>query len=308
MYARSLDVLTIGAAAVDLVVRVKRHPEPDQMVFAEEFGIFPGGSTANIAVALAKLGARVGFLGKVGKDHYGELLLEDFRRSGVDISKVIVEESARTACTFIAVDKEGRRVIYSLGGKALLESSDEIDLSYLMSSRMIYVGEAYPKVVSNALLRAKREGIAIISNPGVNFSLFGDKAFDIIRASDLIVISSKELSSINRDIREGARYLLKEGPKAVIVTMGSEGSLLINKEGAKLIPAFRTKVLDTTGAGDAFTAGLIFGKLRGWDLLKCVRFGNAVAAIKISHFGARSGLPTAEEVLNFMARSRTDTS
>ena len=308
MQTWNLDVLTIGAAAVDLVVRVKRHPEPDQMVFAEEFGVFPGGSTANIAVALAKLGARVGFLGKVGKDHYGELLLDDFRRSGVDISKMIVEESARTASTFIAVDKEGRRVIYSLGGKALLESPNEIDLSYLMSSRIIYVGEAYPKVVSNALLHAKRKGITIISNPGVNFSLFGDEAFDIIRASDLIVISSKDLSSINRDIREGARYLLKEGPKAVIVTMGSEGSLLIDKEGAKLIPAFRTKVVDTTGAGDAFTAGLIFGKLRGWGLLKCVRFGNAVAAIKISHLGARSGLPTAEEALNFIARSRTKTS
>jgi len=301
-----LEVLTIGAAAIDLVVRVKKHPEPDQMVFAEEFGEFPGGSTANISVALARLGIKVGFIGKVGDDHFGKILIDDFRKEGVDVSRVVIEESDRTAATFIAVDRKGGRIIYSLGGKALLESPEEIDLSYLMKPRIIYVGEAYPKVVVGALSSAKKRGIFIISNPGVNLNLFGDEALDIVRLSDLIVMSSKDLSLINQDLEKGARSLLEEGPKAVIITVGSKGSILIREKEVKRVPAFETKVVDTTGAGDAFTAGLIFGKLKGWDLLKCMRFGNAVAAIKIAHFGARSGLPTEKEVMDFIAHNGKD--
>ncbi|RLG46618.1 MAG: hypothetical protein DRN90_06235, partial [Thermoproteota archaeon] len=253
-----LDVVAIGAAAIDLVVKVKRHPAPDQIVFAEEFGEFPGGSTANVAVALAKFGVKVGFLGKVGKDRYGEMLLNDFRREGVDVSRVIIEGSARTAATFIAVDQEGKRIIYSLGGKALLESPEELDLPYIMKSRIIYVGEAYPKVVAGALSSARERGITVISNPGVNFNLFGEDAMNIVKTSDLVIMSSKEISLISKDLENGARYLLQEGPRAVIVTLGSAGSLLIRQEAIpEKVPAFRTKVVDTTGAGDVFTAGII---------------------------------------------------
>ncbi|RLG46511.1 MAG: hypothetical protein DRN92_05135 [Thermoproteota archaeon] len=184
----------------------------------------------------------------------------------------------------------------------MLESPEELDLPYIMKSRIIYVGEAYPKVVAGALSSARERGITVISNPGVNFNLFGEDAMNIVKTSDLVIMSSKEISLISKDLENGARYLLQEGPRAVIVTLGSAGSLLIRQEAIpEKVPAFRTKVVDTTGAGDVFTAGIIYGQLKGWDLLTCMRFGSAAAAMKVTHFGARSGLPTAKEVLDFMA-------
>jgi ribokinase len=301
-HEEGLDVVAIGAAAVDIVARVERLPEPDQMVFVQELKEFPGGSTANVAVALAKLGCRVGFLGKVGGDRFGRLLLEDFKRAGVDASRVIVEGSARSASTFIAVDKGGRRVIYSLRGKALLESPEELDLSYIMKAQVIYVGEAYPSVVADPLSHARGEGVLRVYNLGLNFSIFGGEALEIVRNSDVILMSSKELSLLGSDVEDVARSLLREGPSAVVITMGQEGSMLIQEGRIERVPAFKTRVLDTTGAGDAFAAGFIYGLLRKWDLSECMRFGNAVAAIKVSSYGPRCGLPTEKEVLNFLAK------
>jgi len=219
-YKGSLDVVTLGAAAVDLVAIVDKLPEPDQMVFAEEFREFPGGSTANVAVALAKLGCKVGFIGKLGNDRFGRMLIDDFKRAGVDVSRVIVEDSARSASTFIAVDRKGNKVIYSLGGKALVESPKEVDLSYITKSRITYVGEAYPSVVMEPLSLARKMGIFIVSNLGVNLSLFGVNALKLARISDLVVISSRELSLLDINVERAAKSILKEGPKAIIMTMG----------------------------------------------------------------------------------------
>lgn len=302
MSSKKLDLVAIGASALDMVVRVKEHPRPDQIVLVKEFEEFPGGSTANVSVALARLGVRVGFVGKVGGDRFGELLLEDFRRAGVDVSRVIVEPGARSAFTFIAVDERGRKVIYSLGGKALLESPNEIEAEYLLSSRAIYLGEAYPKVVADPISSARKNGIRVIYNLGVNLAVIGAEATDLLKLCDLVISSSKDLLVLGDRVEEVARSLLKKGPRAVVVTMGREGSLLFEDKGKGRVPAFKTKVVDTTGAGDAFSAGLIFGILKGWDLLRSMRFGNAVAAIKISEFGPRKGLPTEKEVIDFLRK------
>ncbi len=189
-----------------------------------------------------------------------------------------------------------------VGGKALIESPEEMDLSYLMKSRILYVREAYPSVVLDSIGLARKGGISLISNLGVNLSLFGREALKIAAMSDLVLVGSRELSLLGDDIVGEAISILKRGPKAIIVTMGSKGSMLVKEDGIKKVSAFKTKVIDTTGAGDVFTAGFIFGLLKGWDLLTCMRFGSAAAAIKVGSFGARSGLPTEKEVMGFLSR------
>ena len=298
------DVVAVGAAAVDMVARVDRFPEPDEIILVKSFERLPGGSTANVAVALARLGVSVGFLGKVGGDENGRLLLEDFERHGVDASRVIVAEGERSASTFIAVDSEGRRVIYALGGKALLESSEEVDLDYLLSSRIAYVGEAFPEVMLGALQSAKEKGIGVVYAPGGVFCSFGlDFIRPLLELADVILLSRRELETLTgtEDVSAGIRSLNSIVAGDIVVTAGEEGSIVATRSGLSRVPALRPqKVVDTTGAGDAFAAGLVYGLLQGWSLSESAKFGSAVAAIKVASEGPRGGLPTAEEALRFL--------
>lgn len=284
-----LDVVAVGAAAVDFMVKVNEHPRVDEIAISEDFKISPGGSTANVAFYLSKLGLKVGFVGKIGEDQYGKLIRENFEKIGINTSHLLVDRKARTASTFIAVDSRGRRVIYSLGGDPLPTSKDELDVEYLGCAKLVYVGEAFPNVVEEPLKKAKEKGVIIVYSPGGIFSSFGlNYLTPIIRLCRFMVISRRELEKLmGSKSPEASKRILELGAEAVIVTMGEKGAFIVSREGVKLVPALRVKAIDTTGAGDAFTAGFIYSFLKGNDIEKSVLFGNGLAALKVKHFGPR---------------------
>ncbi|MDI6638308.1 MAG: carbohydrate kinase family protein [Bacillota bacterium] len=310
-------VVTLGAAAIDMVFKVDRLPRPDEMVFAEEGPyLLPGGSTANIAAGLARLGVPSRFVGKVGCDDNGRRLLEAFRQDKVDTSFVLVDGKGRTAETIIAVDRQGARVIFSLGGTAILERPDEFQPQALAGAAALYVGEAVPCVGAKAMRAAKDLGAVVVYGPGGAFSGLGTDALgEMIALADYLVLSQGEarLLTGEDDLDAAVERLMAAGAKRVVVTQGDRGADLFERRvGATSASittsrwhrdALKVSVVDTTGAGDAFTAGFIRGLVTGQDANGCLALGNACGALAVSKVGAREAMPTWDEVRVYIESS-----
>jgi ribokinase len=302
----NLQVVVLGGAAVDWVARVEALPRKDSIVLARSCEKFPGGSAANVAVGVARLGYRVGFVGKLGDDENGRLLLQAFEYEKVDTQALIVERGRATATCFIGVDAHGDRIIFALPGASIIENVEELDLAYLRGSRVLYIGPAYAEVATAALAAAREGGSTIFYAPGGDWGADGLAYIrPLLEQVDVFIMSRTEAQALTGldSPAEAARLLCDMGPPLVIETLGLEGVLVASGTGLAQVPAFDVPdVRDTTGAGDAFAAGLIAGFLEGLDWEAAARMGCAVAALKIQHVGARSGLPTREKVASFMAR------
>ncbi len=308
-------VVCLGACAVDLILSVPHFPAPDEMVFAlEEPRNLPGGSTGNIAAGLARLGAGSRFVGKVGPDANGRLLSQAFEADGVDVSYFSTEACGRTAQAIIAVDAAGSRVIYSLGGTALLERPEEFVPEMLDGAAVLYVGEAFPQVAARAMEIAREHGVTVAFGPGGTVSWLGQETMGrLMAASDFVLLSRRELhAAAHTDGRrdcEAAGELVANGVRRLVVTRGEQGSACIDASGdasgaqcPTVVTAgpFAVDVVDTTGAGDAFAAGFISSLVRSMSVGDCLLRGNACAAMAIRRVGAREALPTQAELERFL--------
>ncbi|NMC11557.1 MAG: carbohydrate kinase family protein [Chloroflexi bacterium] len=303
-----VEVVVLGAAAVDMVARVPSLPAADSIVAASSFAIYPGGANANVCEALAKLGSRVVFLGKVGDDEGGRLLVDSFKKSGVDTRGIKVVTGAHSASCFITVDELGNRTIVGLPGVATLEEPGELDTSLLDGIRILYIGDALPKVACVAAETAHKNGAKVFYGVGGVMASFGLSFLaSILKMTDVLVLSRNETLALagNENLSQAMQILAGLGPEVVITTLGSEGARLFTSGMEEHIAAWQgTAVVDTTGAGDAFIAGLIKGYLEGKNWREAICLGCAVAAIKIGHIGARSGLPSRKQVDDFMERAK----
>lgn len=299
----NFDVIVLGAAAIDYIARVDRLAGIDEIVFAEEYTRYAGGSGANIAAGLAKLGRSVTFLGETGDDEAGRWLLEKMNDSGIDTSAMKTVTGGKSASCFIALDEQGNRVIYALGGSALLENVDELDLPSITKSRVICISDAYIPVAAAAAEAALSNEIAVFFIPGGLMATHGLKGLSpILKSTSVLVVSRNEAKILIGDCSPGdAGLSLREaGPEIVVVTLGADGAIYVSEKGVKIVSAVDTSVIDTTGAGDAFAAGLINAYLDDREWSDAVEMGCAMAAIKISHLGATGGLPNKLELEKFM--------
>lgn len=298
-----LDVIVLGGAAMDWVAQVEALPPRDGLAVAHAFARYPGGSAANVAVGLARLGERVGFVGRLGDDENGRLLLHAFEQEGVDTAAIVVQPGLPTATCFIGLDAQGDRVIFALPGASLVETVAELDLTYLGKGQVLYIGPAYTEVATAAATAAREKGAAVFYAPS---GAWGSEGLADIRpvlsAVDVLLVSRTEAESLTNQAApaEAGELLSQAGPSIVIQTWGERGTLVLVDGRLTQVPALAgIQARDTTGAGDAFAAGLVAGRLQGLDWERAARMGNAVAALKIQHVGARNGLPTREEVARF---------
>ena len=289
-----MDAIGFGALNVDKVYLVSEIPKAEEESFVIDFKIYAGGSSANTISALARLGLKTGFIGKVGKDSEGEFLIRDFESFGVDTSNVIVSEG-RTGVAMVFVDREGRRAI--LLDPALNDTIkfDEIDLNYVKDFRLLHLSSFVCKVSWESFESQKRiaeefEGI-VSFDPGSVYAKFGlDKIKPLIKQTNVFMPNEIEIELLTGlDYREGAEFFLK-WCDVVVVKRGEKGCYVASDEGCYEVPAYKVKVVDTTGAGDAFNAGFLYGLLKGKNLEDCARIGNYLASLCIQHVGARTYL------------------
>ncbi len=315
---KNLDVICIGAALVDMVANVERHPLEDDEVFVSDLKLLSGGAAANTAYACAKLGLKTAFIGKLGyNDEFGNKIISDFKEVSMDTSLIKYSNDYGTGSAYIALNSEGSRRIYAHSGAANYLSKDDIITEELLRGKLIYLSSL--KNIEPFIEAAEigRENyIPVILNPGMLIIDQGlDNIIQLFEKIDILILSQREYMTLlniqGPELREEvildtSNNILKLGIKVIIITMGSNGAYLLTKNDSAIIPAKKVKnVIDTTGAGDAFSAGFIFRFVQhlGYDFTELkfnVEFGNLIAGRCIQKLGARKGIPSRKELMNFI--------
>ncbi|MFX1500890.1 MAG: carbohydrate kinase family protein [Promethearchaeota archaeon] len=311
---KNFDVICIGAALIDIVAKIERHPIQDDEIFVPNLQIMSGGAAANTAFACKLLGLEVAFIGKIGyNDEFGKKIINDFRGISLNTNLIKYSQEHATGLAYVAIDKSGDRRIYAYSGAANSLSSKDINSEEIYKAKIIFLSslknlESFKK----AAKIAKNHKIPIILNPGM---LIIEQGYSNIQGLlsdiDILIISEREFLCLfqiiekkleKQKIEEKISNLFKLGIKVIVITMGKNGAWLINSEEAELIEAIKVeKIIDTTGAGDAFSAGFIYGFNKNFsfkfeDLKFNVEIGNLIAGKCIQELGARNGIPNIEEI------------
>lgn len=300
---KKFDAVGFGALNVDKLYKVNRIAHEDEESYVTEIFEACGGSAANTIVGLARLDLKTGYIGKVAKDREGKLLLEEFRKEGVDTSGIIVAEKGHSGTVLGFVDEKGERALYVAPGVNDEIEFGEIDLGYVESSKILhltsFVGEK-PFKAQKEVLEAISESVLVSFDPGTLYARKGlEELKPILRKTHVFLPSKDEIEEITgKDFKKAAKTMIELGVEIVAVKLGKEGCYITNGREEYFIEAFKVKVVDTTGAGDAFDAGFLYGLLRGKDLYECGKIGNFVASKCIMSMGARTGLPRLLELKN----------
>jgi len=295
-----LDLISIGALNIDLIARVSRFPVADEEVAVQDLEISHGGSAANVAVGVSRLGYSSGFVGMVGSDQFGEMLIEDLKREGVDVSHLIRTEG-NSGLVFAVINPAGERILYSSTGVSSKFDRSLMPVDYIKGARFLHltsiIGEKAIDTLEFASSVACDNNIKVILDPGSMLAEKGCKALSGILGNCYLITPSQIEANMLTGLQgeDAGRRLLEYGPKAVIITGGAEGCLLITKDLTRDVPALRSKAVDTTGAGDSFAAGLISAFLEDKVMEEATEFASLVAYISVPRRGART-TPGREEI------------
>ncbi len=293
-------VLVVGSANMDLVVSCERFPRPGETVLSEALTLFPGGKGANQAVACARLGARVLFLGKMGDDVFRPRLLESLRANGVDTGAVLVDDEAATGVALITVDAAGEnQIVVASGSNMQLTPADvEAQQALFQQADVVLLQLEIPlETVEKAVSLAKKAGAIVVLNPAPARAL----PDTLLRHTDWLTPNESEaayLSGVEVRGRAGAeraaQKLVERGVRHVVVTLGGDGALLVTPDETRHLPARRVEVVDTTAAGDAFNGALAcaLAQQGGGDLAAALDFANRAAACAVTRRGAQAAMPT----------------
>lgn len=296
----NFDVVCFGALNVDKLYKVDRIAKADQETKILGFKESPGGSAANTAVGLARLGVKTGYIGKVAEDWEGELLLNAFREEGVNTDGIIVSKSGRSGMVLGFVDQRGERALYLDPGVNDSLEFKEINLEYVANTGFLHLtsfaGDK-PFEAQKRLVEAL-PNVKVTLDPGMLYARKGlGKLEGLIKRCFAVFPNENELRILTgKGYREGAEILLREGVKIVAVKLGERGCYVTDGEESYLVKPYKVKVTDSTGAGDAFCAGFLYGLLKDKTLRECGLLGNFVASRVLTNMGARNGLPRMEDL------------
>jgi len=307
----NIEVVGLGALNIDHIYKVERILDDGEAV-VNEAESSPGGSAANTVYGLARLGVNTGFTGVVGDDAEGKILLQDFQEAGVESSRIRVKHGAKTGLVLCLSDRLGKRSLYVLPGANNLLTIDDLDLTYINQARVLHLSsfadDSQFKVLLELIERLDLS-VKLSFAPGALYAIKGLKALaPVLGRTSLLFIDQNEIEQLTgEDVIVGAESCLKQGCQNVVVTLGKgvrlRGTTAVcyirDAENEYIIEPSDQDTgveVDTTGAGDAFAAGFLYGLVKGKGLRECGRLGDIAAQFCISKTGARQGLPTLNEL------------
>jgi ribokinase len=299
------DVIGFGALNVDKIYQVPRIAKEGEETFVLDFQETPGGSAANTIVGLAKLGLKTGFIGKVADDYEGQLLINDFKREDVNTDGIVVVKEGRSGVVTAYVDKKGERALYVHPSVNDSLTFEQINLEYAKQARFLHLTSVDEKPFqAQKKLIEEVSDVKVSLDPGEIYARKGlTKLRSLIKKSFVVLPSEGELKMLTgKRWKEGAKMLVKKGAGIVAVKLGEKGCYVTDGKEAHLIEPFKVNVVDTTGAGDAFSAGFLYGLINGKDLYQCGRLGNFVASCCVTKVGARTGLPTLSDLKDILRK------
>jgi ribokinase len=284
-------VVVVGSANADLVVGVGRRPAAGETVLGSELRVLPGGKGANQAVAAARLGARTAFVGRVGDDPHGALLSASLRAAGVDTSAVTTS-TAPTGVAIITVTPDGdNAIVVSPGANGLLAPTDARCPAVAGAAVLLLQREVDPDTSLAAALHC--DGTVVL-----NLAPSGPVPADLLARTDVLVVNQHEAAdllagNVADDPLDAADRLRRLGPAAVVVTLGAAGAIAVDAAGrGHRAAAARVPVVDTTGAGDAFTGALAWRLAAGDDLHRALPTAVRVGTLAVTRPGAQPSFPT----------------
>ncbi|PWR08717.1 ribokinase [Micromonospora acroterricola] len=286
-------VVVVGSANMDLVAMAPALPRPGETMLGTDFVMVPGGKGANQAVAAARAGASSSFLGAIGSDAFGVTLRARITAAGVDTGQLRVVYGA-SGVALVMVNAQGENAIVVTPGAndALTGLTDE-ELATVRGADVLVAQLEIPvQTVAEAAVAARAAGTRVI----LNAAPARDLPPELLAAVDLLVVNEGEARAFTGRGREEPRALLDLVPRAVL-TLGGEGAWYVDREGTEVhVPAVRVDVVDSTAAGDAFTAALAVGWGEGRDLVDAVRWASAAGAACVRRLGASVALPRRAEI------------
>lgn len=298
-------LLIIGSLNMDTVVEAVRRPGPGETVLGRRYGNYPGGKGANQAYAAGRLGADARMIGCVGADSPGNELIRSLRSAGVDTRGILAKAGSATGSAFITVDDQGDNSIIVVPGANATLCREDIDHGeqLLDECDMVLLQLEIPlETVAYAADLAKRKGKTVILDPAPAVS---DLPVGLLGCVDILKPNETELAILtgipisgrdDEQVALAARQMLDTGVGAVVATLGDRGAMLVNADGWERFAAPEVDVVDTTAAGDTFTAALAVGLLGGASFRESVAFANVASAIAVTRKGAQPSIPSLEQV------------
>jgi len=302
---KPFDVVGIGCCAVDMLAIVDPFPQPDQKVQVQDLTQQGGGLVSTGLVAVARLGGKARYLGKLGDSELADYARHEFQREGVDISGVLTEPGKSVLFSYVVVTPStGTRTIFVAMKQKPEYRAADLKREEVLSGRFLFVDGFEMEAALQAARWATADGIKVVMDAEFVF----EQTDELVALSDYIIASLDfaQLKTQEREPRAAARALYRQQKdlkpdKVVIVTAGTRGSFGVSADGEFHQPAFVVEVVDTTGAGDVYHGAFIYALAQGWDVRQCARFASAVAALKCRKLGGRAGIPTRREVDAFLA-------
>jgi ribokinase len=289
----TVDVVVIGSANADVVVRVERRPGPGETVLGSDTVLAAGGKGANAAVAAAKQDAQVALLGALGDDQHGELLRGSMSGAGVQLDLVHATDQP-TGAAYITVTPDGENTIIVSPG-----ANSAVDVERVEAAKDVIAGAKVLLASLEVPLPAVERAVALAGEAGtravLNLSPVAKLSPQTLAVLDPLVVNEHEAQWL-MDGETDLRKLLDLGPRSAVVTLGSRGAMVIDRNGTTEVASPKVAAVDTTGAGDAFAGALVTQLAAGDDLVAAARRAVRVAAVSVMRPGAQASYPTRGEV------------
>jgi ribokinase len=294
----NMKVAGLGQCALDHLFVIDLYPVPDTKKEIINWTISGGGPVATALVSLSRLGVACDFHGITGDDESGRKIAESLSSENININGLLIRPQSNSQVAFIAVEEEsGRRTIFWKRPSSEPLKPDELPDNFLDNADFLLLDGLMAEASIYAARKANEKNIPVMLDAGS----VREGMIELAHICDYVVCSeefARELmiNSVTFDPEKAIRYIKSFGAKAATITLGDKGSITVSGDDLFYSPAFNVEVVDTTGAGDVFHGGYIYGLMQKWDIKEVVRFASAFAALKCRKSGGRAGIPDLEEV------------
>ncbi|MFL2761598.1 MAG: ribokinase [Dehalococcoidia bacterium] len=303
-------ISVFGSLNMDLVVKSLRLPKNGETIRGDSFNTTPGGKGANQAVAASKMGANTEMIGRVGDDLFGKQLISYLNSQNVGTDSINIDQDSHSGIAIINIDSasgENRIIVVSGANMECGEFELEIANNLISQSDCLMIQLEIPKQISLAASQiALTHGIRSILDPVFTIKLdnMDYKKIDIITPNQTEAEFYTGIKIVDTSSAEKAsKKFLEWGVNLVVIKMGEAGAFFASAQENGLIEGFKTSVLDTTGAGDAFNAAFAIGISKGSSIPEAIKFGNAAGAIAVSKEGAQEAMPSSEEIIQLLSKN-----
>jgi ribokinase len=302
-------IAILGIFVADLAFRAKRLPVMGETLLGQGFAMGPGGKGSNQSVAAARAGGDVSFIAKLGRDSFGDIALKTWAADGIDTSQVLISDSVPTGAAFIFVSSEtGDNAIIVEAGAAGTLIADDVSLAEnAISGAKVFVTQLETAVAASrrGLELARKHGVTTIFNPApaakIDTAIYGLCDYVTPNETEAAEITGVPVNTVD-EARKAGDGLLKLGAKNALITLGSNGALLHNREQSIHVPSYKVKVVETTGAGDAFNGAFAVAIGEGQAPVDAMRFACACAALSVTKAGTAPSMPMRGEIDAMMAK------